>query len=300
MEIKKFIITDIIILLIKILSGLLCKSLTIIASAYYDLALIIISLIVLLSKENKRYKGVLSSLLSFILIIGSILLIFISFIIPIWYPSLFTILFIIICLLANYLVKCYYINKNYQRKKGLLSFNNINSTIDFIITGIIIITPILSKLSHFLPILKYADRLGVICISSLTIIRCLKIILRSINFLEDQELNKISKEEISSREEVNKIENISINSFGGLNHLTISLRLNESISMLDINTFIINLEDYILKYVDIISIKMTNGLQKKKIKRPVRSLKQDARNSRSRNSKTNPKKKNTRKKNKKH
>ena len=62
--------------------------------------------------------------------------------------------------------------------------------------------------------------------------------------------------------------------------------------MIDINTFMVTLQDYLLKVADSIYIVMNNKQVKKgKIN--------NARNSRSGNSKTNTKKKNTKKTNKK-
>ena len=76
-----------------------------------------------------------------------------------------------------------------------------------------------------------------------------------------------------------------------------NLILNNNLTMLDLNTFVVSLQDYLLKIADVVEVKLQEELI---VKRPkVRSLKQDARNSGSGNSKTNTKNKNTKKKNKK-
>ena len=147
--------------------------------------------------------------------------------------------------------------------------------------------------------MKYADRVGVVLIVLLVIYKAFRIIKNSFGYLEGEELKKVVEDEITSREEVKKIERILVNSFGGVRHITIDILLNERISMVDINTFVITLQDYLLKFGDVVDINMINGVEKKKSKPRVRSLKQDARNSGSGNSKTNTKKKNTKKKNKK-
>ena len=55
-EVKRFILVDFIVLIIKLVSGYFLKSNTILASCIYDLLLIIMSLLVLKRKENNKLK----------------------------------------------------------------------------------------------------------------------------------------------------------------------------------------------------------------------------------------------------
>ena len=298
-EVRNFIIVDVIVLLITLLGGFVCRSNTMLALGILELLLIITSLCVVRRRENTKLKGIISSLFSFIFILGGLLFILYTFNTKVLYPSFWIILFMVITLIVKYLIGCFYTNINYQKRKGILSYGNLNSTLDFVIYGILLATLILSKCSRWLSILKYADRVGVVLIVLLVIYKAFRIIKNSFGYLEGEELRKVVEDEITSREEVKKIERILVNSFGGVRHITIDILLNERISMVDINTFVITLQDYLLKFGDVVDINMINGVEKKKSKPRVRSLKQDARNSGSGNSKTNTKKKNTKKKNKK-
>ena len=114
----------------------------------------------------------------------------------------------------------------------------------------------------------------------------------------DEEIEKEYLLEIGKREEVKYVSKVQVNSFGGLRSVECDLDLREGISMIDVNTFVVNLQDYLLKLGESVTVNLIEA--KKARKKPkVRSKKQDARNSRSGNSKKNTKKKNTKKKNKK-
>lgn len=300
-KIKNFLIAELVILLVKVLGGLLTHSFTMIASGVYELVLIIISLIASKISENKKYKGILSSLLGFIFIALGLGIIFISFLSKIKRTSIWIILFILIVIITRYVVSCFNINFTYQKKKGLLNFANINSSVDFYNYAVIIGALILSKISKWVGILKYADRVGTILIAGLVIIKGLKIIIHSFSYLEDKNkvMNESYKEEILKRKEVKNISKLEVSSYGGLNKAILDFELNDGISLVDANTFAITLQDYLLKIADIVEINLVEKKVQVVKKAKVRSKKQDARNSRSGNSKTNTKKKNTKQKNKK-
>ena len=299
-EIKKFILVNFIVLVITVIGGFVCKSNTMLSVGILDLLLLISSLCVTKRKENTKFKGVISSLLGFIFIMGSLAFLLYVYSSKVLIPSFFILLFMLITLVVKYLVSCFYTNINYQKKKGILSYGTLNSSIDFIIYGILLLTLILGKVSKWVWFLKYADRVGTVLVVLYVIYKSFRLIVNSFKYLESEELTKVVEDEITSRNEVKKIERILVNSFGGVRYITIDIVLNESISLVDINSFVITLQDYLLKYGDVVDINMVNGVEKKRKTKPkVRSLKQDARNSGSRNSKTSTKKKNTKKKNKK-
>ena len=299
-EIKKFILVNFIVLVITVIGGFVCKSNTMLSVGILDLLLLISSLCVTKRKENTKFKGVISSLLGFIFIMGSLAFLLYVYSSKVLIPSFFILLFMLITLVVKYLVSCFYTNINYQKKKGILSYGNLNSSVDFIIYGILLLTLILGKVSKWVWFLKYADRVGTVLVVFYVIYKSFRLIVNSFKYLESEELTKVVEDEITSRNEVKKIERILVNSFGGVRYITIDIVLNESISLVDINSFVITLQDYLLKYGDVVDINMVNGVEKKRKTKPkVRSLKQDARNSGSRNSKTSTKKKNTKKKSKK-
>ncbi len=300
-EVKNFILADIVVLLLKVVAGFVCHSYTFLATGILDLLLILFSLFVYKRKENRKWKGIISSLLGFVVILGVIGFNMYVFQAKIWKPSLWILLFMVLALLARYLIGCFYTNIHYQQKKGLLSYGNLHSTLDFVLYGIILATLVFGKVSKWVSVFRYADRVGVILISLIIIYKSFKLIKNSFGFMEEEELTKVVEEEIVNRSEVKKIERILLNSFGGIKHITIDIVLNGGISMIDINSFVISLQDYLLKFGDVVDINLVNPTEKKKrkTKPKVRSLKQDARNSGSGNSKTSTKKKNTKKKNKK-
>lgn len=299
-EVKTFIVVDFLLFLIKLIAGLVCNSYTIMASGIYDLILIITALFLISKKDNKSYKGIISSLWGFIVVLSGLGIIFFSMINKIEKVSFFILLFLLLTIIIRYFGSCFYTNISYQKKKGLLSYGNINSSIDFYNYGVIIGVLIFSKLSRWLDIFKYADRLGTILIAILIIIRGIKIIVNSFKYLENKN-NLVNKEEIRSeilkRDEIKDLEKIEVYSFGGITKLNCMICIRDSLQLLDLNSFIVTLQDYLLKFANVVQINLVEKHEKKKVK--VRSMKQDARNSRSRNSKTNSKKKNSKQKNKK-
>lgn len=298
--VKNFIIIDFIVLLIKVLGGILCSSKTMLASAVLDISLIISGLIVCNSKENKKYKGIISSIIGLVIIILSLLMIFYSIITDIKKTSLLILIFIILSLIIRYIAVCFQTNASYQRKKGLLTYAKLNSTIDFVSYGVILGALILMKISKWVKILKYADILGTIIISGFAIYKGIKIISKSIKYLENKDEDKIDEyiEEIKTRKEVKKVEKLEVLAYGGIKNINCNLILNDGISVVDVNTFVITLQDYLLKFSDSVKISLVQKVEPKRVKVKVRSKKADARNSGSRNSKTNPKRKNSKQKNK--
>lgn len=294
-EIKTFLIVDLIVLAIKLLGGLLCKSNVMLVSCLYDLIAIIMILLVWKSKNNSKLKGVLSLLLGILIIASGIGISIYSIFSELVKPSLFIILFIIIALLVKYAATCFYTNTNYQKRKGILTFGNSNSNFDFYVYGIVLVSLILCKISKWVSILKYADILGVILVALFVVYKGFKVVINSIKYLCDKEI-EISEEyksEITKRSEVKRLDNIKYNSFGGIRYVILDVQLKESLQMIDLNTFMVTLQDYLLKISDIACVVMSNkiGTKWEKIN--------NARDSRSRNSQTNTKRKDSKKKNKK-
>ncbi len=300
-EVRTFLIADLIVLIIKVLGGILTHSYTMIASGIYDIALILITLVTVKLGENKKYKGIISSVLGILIVVLGIGIIFVSFISKINRVSFFIILFILISIIVKYMISCFYTNISYQKKKGLLTYGQINSTLDFVLYGIILGVLVISKISKWVNILKYVDRIGTILVAGLVIYKGIIIIINSIKYLEDKEfvVSDNVKEEITKRDEIKKLEKLEINNFGGIRKAQCNIVLKDGISMIDVNTFVVTLQDYLLKIADVVKINLVEKKVTTKKKEKVRSLKQDARNSRSGNSKTNTKKKNTKQKNKK-
>lgn len=297
-EVKTFIITEIIIAILKLLAGVVCHSYTMIASCLLEIVLILSSLLVVKRKDNKKYKGIISSIWGFIIILLGLGMIFWSIIGKTQKVSWLILLFLFICVLARYMAGCFYSNNNYRKKNGILGFSNINSNTDFYMAGIIIVVLILSKISKWVEIFKYADVVGTILISLYVILKGIKIIKNSFGYFEDKKIELEEYEnEIKNRSEVKKLVSITTNAFGGIRKARCNIVLKDTLTMIDVTSFVVTLEDYLLKIADVVEVNLLDEIKPKKPK--VRSLKQDARNSRSGNSKTNTKKKNTAKKNKK-
>ena len=62
MEVKKYLITALIIFVIKVLFGILLNSNTMLASSILEVMYIVFNLVGNTKKENKKYKGIISSL----------------------------------------------------------------------------------------------------------------------------------------------------------------------------------------------------------------------------------------------
>lgn len=301
MEVKKVNRVLFIVVLLKILGGLLTKSYTMITSCVLDLLLIIISKIAMNKGEDSKGKRVITTLLGLVMILSGIIMVLFSIKYPFGKVSAWIILFAILTMIVKYMANCYYTNVNYKRRVGMLSYGNIISTLDFVVLIMFIVVMILSKCSKWLEILKYADVVGTILIAAYIGYRGVLIIVHSIKKRDEEKVAKLLdgyKAEILDRNEIKKVERLSLVNYGGINYVRCGVVLSDGISMIDINSFIIMLQDYLLKIADVVKIDAVDpNIKPKHIK--VRSLKEDARNSRSRNGKTNSKKKNSTKKNKK-
>lgn len=297
-EVRTFIIIEVILAILKAVAGLLCNSYTMLASCLFEIVLIITSLFVLKNKDNKKYKGIITSFIGILIVILGFGIIFVSILDKVQKVSWLILLFVFVCMLVRYIAGCFYSNTNYRKRKGLLGFGNINSNMDFYMAGIVVVVLVLTKLSKFVELFKYADKIGTILVSLFVIYKGFRIIKNSFSYMGDKEINFDGYEkELTSRTEVKKFVSINTTEFGGIRKAKCNLVLNNNLTMIDLNTFIVSLQDYFLKKVDVVEVNLIDEVKPKKPK--VRSLKQDARNSGSGNSKTNTKKKNTKKKNKK-
>lgn len=298
-EMKRFILTDLIIGLLKVLVSFICRSYAVLESALYDLENVLVMLFNNASKKDiKKGMGIVTALINFLVLLGSIALIYISFVSDIKKPSLFLILFVLLFIIVKYAVSCLLTNITYQKKKGVISIATSNSSIDFYNYGIILLAMLVSKFSKWVSVLKYADRVAVILIGGLVLLKALKNIVNSFKTMigKNIDLTDEYKKEITDRSEIKALDNIDIKYFGGYRYVICDVAINETISMIDINTFMVTMSDYLLKVADVAIINMTNGTRKVKT---VKRVKANAGNSRGRNSKTNTKKKNTKKTNKK-
>lgn len=300
-EVKKYNRVLFLVVLIKILGGLLSHSYTMLASCVVDLLLIISSMIATIKNEGGRGNNIITTLIGLIMILSGIIMVVFSIRYDLGKVSAWIILFSFLTMTIKYMVSCYYTSVSYRRKNGLLSYGNIISTLDFISFALFIGTMILVKLSKWVTIFKYADILGTILITGFLVYKGIRIIINSFKQIEENKLNEIlekCKNEIVTSKEVKKVEKLVLSNYGGLSYCKCGVILAERVSMLDANTFVITLQDYLLKIADVVKIDLVDpNIKPKHVK--VRSLKEDARNSRSRNSKTNVKKANSTKKNKK-
>ena len=325
---KSMVIVCLAVLIIKVLGGLLTKSFTLISTGILEGVLLTYFLLAT-NKTSKKYDGIITSLMGLIIIIISLALLFLCIIRPVTKPSFFIILFVVICVLAKYAVTSLKINSTYNKRKGLLATSNVRSNLEFYTYGVILGSLIIARLGRFFSVLKYGDKIGTTLITGITIYYGLRLIASSIRYMEDKEptLPEGYNEEITKRPEVKRLESVTVRNFGGLRIASANLEIKEGVSLVDVNTFAVTLEDYLLKTADVIEVNMINsvntGTKKNKPKvvskkaeaiknakakkKPngssksnnSKGSKNNARNSGSRNGKTGSKKKNNKKTNKK-
>lgn len=302
-NIKTFIIVDTIIFILKVLGGFITHSYTMIASGIYDLVLIMCSLIAVKGNKDNKNLSIITIVIGILSILSVIGLGTFAILHDVKTTSLWVILFLIITLIMRYIVGCFYTNLSYQQRKGLLSYGNIISNIDFYNYAVIIGALILMKVSKWVSVFKYADILGLILIAILVVIKGVKLIKNSTIRLKGIPV-KVSEDvlkEIKDRNEVKNLTKLEVDYYGGVRVAKCEVLLKDGIGMVDVNSFVITLQDYLLKIADAVGVFMIDREpnNSRRARARVRSKKADARNSRSRNGKTSPKKKNTRKPNKK-
>ena len=288
-QISKYLISSIIILILKVVGGIFLHSYTLLASSIFEVFLIINSILTI-SKDNNTLKKIISIIYSFIFIASLVFLNYISITTDNLTPSLLIILILIVSLIIRYIILVLGTNKTLQKRNGILSFANVSSNQDFLIFIIVLVSIILCKIGKWVNILTYSDKIGCGLISMLLTIKLIKILIN--NFKEPSNFIDEYTKEINSRKEISNLSNLKLTSFGGIRKLSVTITPKDNISLVDITSFILNLDDYLLKKANVIEVSL-GGLNS------YRRVIQNAGNSRSRNSKTNSQKKNSRKKNKK-
>ena len=291
-----YLIMDFIIIGLKLLAGLLGHSLALLATILFDVVVIITSFIAFRSKEKTtRGRMVGTAFYSFIVCLLSILYVFITFKIKIMKPSLLILIFLLLCLVLNYVTTVYKSNVSYSKKEGILGGSNKNSSVNIIMYIVVLASVIISKWGSLWKQLRYADRIGATIVSIFTIYYALRILVRSFKFLEEEQeekLNGVITEEVNKCKEVKNITKINILSNGGIRKIDIDLKLQPSIGLTDLITFVVTLEDFLLKYCDFASVNLVKHVNRS-------GARKNARNSGSTNSKKSTKKKSTKSKSKK-
>lgn len=294
-KIRSFIICDIVVILIKLIAGYFGHSLTLLSSIIYDLFIIITSLLAAKANSEKvKTRSIFTSIYAFLIVLVAMGMIYIDFKLSILRPSLVILVFLLICIITNYVVTVYKTNSSYMKREGLLGYSAKNSNINIIIYIITVATIILSKLKGLWKYFVYADRLGVILISLLLIYYALRIIIRGFKNTEEieEKITQSINEEVNKCKEVKNVTKVDINDLGGIRRIDLDVKLQDGIILTDLITFIITLEDFLLKNSDLASVTLVKNVNRKVVRK-------NARNSGSTNSKGSTKKKNTKKKNKK-
>ncbi len=293
---NSYLLVELIIIVLKVFAGVFGHSMALLCTILYDVVGIITTYIAINCKEETtKGRMIGTAFYSFIVCLLALALIFISFKSKIFKPSLLILIFLLLCLVLGYVVTIYNTNRNYNKKEGLLGLSSRNSNINLILYIVVLASIILSKLRGLWGFFKYSDRIGVVIICLFTIYYGLRILLRSFRKLEDKVEEKVSQkitEEVNKCKEVKNITKIEILSNGGIRRINVDLKLQPSLAQVDLITFIVTLQDYLLKYSDLVTVNL--------VKHASRSgAKKSAGNSRGSNSKKSTKKKSTKKKNKK-
>ena len=273
---KKFLIITILIIAFKLLGGFLCKSNAFIMSAVMDIILFVNILLLLKEWKNNKVKGVISSIWGFVIIIGSILLGTLVMLPHNNKVSMWIIFFLILTLMMRQLVNILYTAFNYGRRKGVIGYSYLNSSYDLFTAGVVLVSAILSKFAGKVSFLKYSDNIGMLIMVALICFFGLKIIIRSFKYLANKEIDFTKYiSEVSNRSEVKDFISINLNSFGGINNAMCTLVLTPNLELVDAATFVVSLEDFLLKEVDLVEVNIVEKARGNN----------NARNSGSRNSK---------------
>lgn len=295
-DFNSYLVMEMIIIALKVLAGLFGHSLALLVTILFDIVVIITSYLAFNSKEETtRGKMVFTAFYGFIICMLAILSVFITFKVKVMKPSLLILIFLLLCLVLNYVVTVYKSNSSYLKKEGILGGSNKNSSLNIIMYIVVLASIIISKWGKLWNYLKYADRVGVIVIAGFIAYYGLRILVRSFKFLEETEEEKLTKnitEEVNKCNEVKNITKISILRNGGIRKIDIDLKLQPQIKLTDLITFVVTLEDYLLKYSDLVSVNLVKHVNRS-------GARKNARNSGSTNSKKSTKKKSTKSKSKK-
>ena len=116
----------------------------------------------------------------------------------------------------------------------MIGLSNMYSNVDFYIYGIILLGLILCKISKWVDILKYADK---VCALGIVIFSLIKIIKVFIHIFKDYEIDEEYKEEIVNREEIKKIDKLKMINYGGYRKIEISVQLKEDLKLISNSIF---------------------------------------------------------------
>lgn len=281
--------------MIKFIFAILANSLCLFANAMYDASTILKESVIYQNIENKKKikrQSIWNVIIGIIaVVIGALIVLNATSVDNYkvkWYVVLVSIVSFLLTNLSNSLK--YVIAYNNEKEEII----NINRSFKYnmYFPFIVIICYILTLLTKYVPILKYADIGGAIIIAIATILMGLKVIYNNLNQLNkvDDKINEIFKNDPTIKSVKSQL-----SSYGYSKKVTFDLAFLKNAQSINMFSILINFCNNIFKAypdIEVISIIKSTYVERKMVNK-------SARNSRSRNSKKSTTKKNTKQKNKK-
>lgn len=256
MEFKLMLIsflTNMLLSVIKIVTGVLGHSKTLIADgmhSFSDLLTDIVALIgVKISKlppdkdhpwGHGKYEYVTSIFISIIILILSVVICYESIVNPNKIPSLYVIGVVIFVIIVKYLVSQLLIVKSKKYNSAILLTSGIESKYDVVSSIFALVFVSLTELERFIPIFKYADLIGGIFISILIfrvgiilLIKNLKSVIGEVEYNDEKE--DAIKESLKDIKEILKIKKITLLKYGTYYLLTLDIILDKNKKLEDIS-----------------------------------------------------------------
>jgi len=259
-------VVNLILSIIKIISGILSNYASLIADGLHSLSDLITDIVSMLGNklslkpaDNKHPFGhgkieyITSIIISLTIIILGMNLIINSFSHEITIPSIFIMYVSLFTIIAKYILSTYIYKKGLKYQNNILIASGKESKSDVISSIFVIISIIFIQFSSVITIFQYADIVGTILISLLIIRTGYLILMDNLSKIlgeqiEDEEyINKL-KNIILSEENILEVKNLYVLKNGPYYKLLSNVSMNNMITLLNAHQVIDKVEEKLKKY----------------------------------------------------
>ncbi len=245
-------ISNIIITILKFIMGYISKSKTLIADSIHalsDLSTDIVGIVgIKASKKNPdkehpfghgKLEYVFSIFISLFIMFLGIKILVSSFTGSVTITNYYVLIVLIMTMILKYIVSSYLIKKGRELNSSILVASGTESKYDVLSTSLAFIFIGITYFSKYIPIFKYADVIGSIVISALTLKIGIELFIKNISSVIGQIDSDMEKQEnitniIDSYKEIIEIRRITILKYGSYSNAIIDLIVNGNIKMKEI------------------------------------------------------------------
>lgn len=262
------VVTNILLSIIKVVSGIFWNSTAIIADGIHSFSDLVTDFFVILggflarkpADEMHPYghgktEYLTSISISLLIMLLGFLIIYNSFNNEVVVPNILVSIVTVFTILAKLLLSSYVIKKGKEHDNSILIASGKESRVDVISSIVVLISSVLIQFSNNFPVFKYADLIATVIVGIFIVYVGFSILKDNISKTLDEKIDNKEyleelKEVIKKHDEVINIESLIVIKYGYYYKLTATIEMESSINLKDAHKLVDQIEHELKEYDD--------------------------------------------------